>query len=116
MAPRAIWRRVDDRPALAMAQSEGHRRASRGSVTGGLHHRLHRSRRPVERAVDLIKGEALGFGTEYPEADQADHTPRSKIKKSRAQHGEVWRGRLDDIACPHDQRQAERADELAQVA
>src|ERR1700694_2094872 len=86
------------------------------SVGGGLHHRPHRSWWPVERAVDLIKGEALGFGTEYPEADQADHTPRSKIKKSRPQHGEVRRSRLDHIARPHDQRQAEGADELAEIA
>src|SRR6185312_13762308 len=48
----------------------------RRSVDGGLRHRPHRSCWSVERVVDLIKGEALGFGTEYPEADQADHTPR----------------------------------------
>ena len=42
------------------------------SVAGSLRHRSRCNRRSVERAVDVLKSGALGFGAEHPETDQAE--------------------------------------------
>jgi len=67
------------------------------SVAGSLRHRSRCKRRSVERAVDVLKSGALGFGAEHPETDQAEQIPRSKIKKGLAEHHKVGRGRRDDV-------------------
>jgi len=67
------------------------------SVAGSLRHRSRCNRRSVERAVDVLKSGALGFGAEHPVTDQAEQIPRSKIKKGLAEHHKVGRGRLDDV-------------------
>src|SRR6516162_7745901 len=97
---------VDEGSALAMTQSEGHRRASRGSVAGGLRHWSCRGGgRPPERAVHLLEGEALCLGAEHPETDDAEDEPGCEIDKGGTEHDKVRRRRLDDVARTHDYRQ-----------
>src|SRR5262245_15374139 len=74
------------------------------------------SRRWRVCAVNLIEGAALGLEPECPEPDHAEDIPRSKVGQRRAEHDEIRRGGLDQIARAHDQRQPERADELPAIA
>src|SRR5260221_14272295 len=67
-------------------------------------------------AVDLIESAALGLEAERPEPDHADDVPHGEVAQCRAEHYEVGRGGLDQIARAHDQRESQRADELAAVA
>src|SRR6516162_1348369 len=91
-------RRLDPKPLNGLARSG----------TRGLRHRSSSGGRPVERAVHLLEGAALGFGAEHPEADHAENVPGCEIDERRAEHDEVRRCRLDDVARPHDHRQAGR--------
>src|SRR5260370_29293003 len=61
-------------------------------------------RRRVVRAVDLIEGAAPGLEPERPEPDHAEYIPRGEVAQRRAEHHEVGRGGLDQIAPAHDQR------------
>src|SRR5215472_7914563 len=87
----------------------------RPSVAGSLLHRPRRNRRPIERAVDLVKGAALGFGAEYPEPDQADHTPRSKIKKGRAERADEFAEVAGAVAQTHTTRTQPRRPDLSHI-
>src|SRR5579871_3996487 len=64
-------------------------------------------------AVDLVESAALGLEAEHPEPDHAEEIPRGEVGQRRAEHDEVGCSRLDQVARAHDQRQPERADELA---
>src|SRR5258708_7179816 len=75
-----------------------------------------RPRRRVVRAVDLLKGAALGLEPEHPEPDHAEDIPRGEVAQRRAEHDEVRRGGLDQIARAPDQRQPQPAEELAAIA
>src|SRR5271156_3721601 len=79
--------------------------AASGSVAGSLRHRSRSGGRPVERAVHLLEGAALGFGTECQEVDHTENVPGGEVDEGRAEHDEVWHRRLDDVAGSHDQRQ-----------
>src|SRR5437899_11589279 len=83
------------------------------SIAGGLPHRSRSGYRPVVRVVHLLEGAALGFGAEHPEADDAENVPAGEIDEGRAEHDEVWRCRLDDVAGAHDHRQTGRPQDLA---
>jgi hypothetical protein len=80
---------------------------------GGLHHRSRNGGWPVERVVHLLKGAALGFGAECPEADDAEDIPGGEIEEGGAEHDEIGRRRLDGVAGSHDQGQARRPQDLA---
>src|SRR5215831_14433229 len=83
------------------------------SVACALHCGPRSGCRTVERTVHLLEGATLGFRAEYPKADHAKDEPRCEIDESRAEHVEVGRRRLDDVAGPHDQRQARRSQDFA---
>src|ERR1700730_11671607 len=75
-----------------------------------------RARRSAERGVDFIESAAPRLVAEGPKADQAEDIPGGKICESRPKHDEVGRCGLDYIGGAHERRQAERPDELAEVA
>ena len=66
--------------------------------------------------VDLFEGAALRFEPEHPEPDHPEDVPRGEVTQCRAEHDQVGCGGPDHIACPHDQREPERPDELAAIA
>jgi hypothetical protein len=66
-------------------------------------------------AVDLIEG-GPGLEPERPEPDHTEDLPRGEVAQRRAEHHEVGRGGLDQIARAYDQRQPERADEAANLS
>src|SRR6516165_7505190 len=75
------------------------------SPGGGLHCWCsHGDRRGRNREclVDLVEGAAFGFVAEHPEANQPEDVPRGEIYEGGAEHGEIGRRRLDDVARTHD--------------
>src|SRR5260221_5357800 len=85
--------------------------SGRPRAGGGSH------RRPgLMPGVYLIEGAARGLEPEHPEANEAEDVPRGEIDEGRAEHREVRRRRLDEVAGAHDYRQPERPDELAAIA